>query len=220
MFIGRTDAKAETLILWPLRVKSWLFAKDSDAGRDWGQEEKGMTEDEIAGWNHWLHGHEFEWTPGLVMAREAWNAAVHEVTKSRSRLSDWTQLNWILQNNLSLKFLDFELPAKCVSLRQCFILILCLPTALWIRSPEFHYPERYQTVVGHTETWKWLINISQNSWGFESQEKSESVAYWKILTHPFSDPPASFLKIILLFLCSYKYGSLCMNFAKWSSWLW
>ena len=62
--IGRTDAKAETPILWPPHEKSWLIGKDSDAGRDWGQEEKGMTEDEMAGWHHWLDGRESEWTPG------------------------------------------------------------------------------------------------------------------------------------------------------------
>ena len=60
VFIGRTDAKAETPILWPPHAKSWLIGKDSDAGRDWGQEEKGMTEDEMAGWHHRLNGHEFE----------------------------------------------------------------------------------------------------------------------------------------------------------------
>ena len=65
MFIGRTDAEAETPVLWPPHVKSWLIGKDSDAGRDWGQEEKGMTEDEMAGWHHWLDGRESEWTPGV-----------------------------------------------------------------------------------------------------------------------------------------------------------
>ena len=60
VFTGRTDAKAETPVLWPLHVKSGLIGKDSDAGRDWGQEEKGMTEDEMAGWHHQLNGHEFE----------------------------------------------------------------------------------------------------------------------------------------------------------------
>ena len=65
VFIGRTDAEAETPILWPPHATSWLIGKDSDAGRDWGQEEKGMTEDEMAGWHHWLEGHEFEWTPGV-----------------------------------------------------------------------------------------------------------------------------------------------------------
>ena len=65
VFIGRTDAKAETPILWPPYAKSWLIRKDSDAGRDWGQEEKGTTEDEKAGWYHGLDGRESEWTPGV-----------------------------------------------------------------------------------------------------------------------------------------------------------
>ena len=59
VFIGRTDAEAETPILWPPHEKSSVIGKDSDAGRDWGQEQKGMTEDEIAGWHHQLDGHEF-----------------------------------------------------------------------------------------------------------------------------------------------------------------
>jgi len=64
-FFGRTDAKAETPVLWPPHSKSWLIGKDSDAGRDWGQEEKGMTEDEMAGWHHRLDGRESEWTLGV-----------------------------------------------------------------------------------------------------------------------------------------------------------
>ena len=65
VFIGRTDVEAETPILWPSHAKGWLIGKDPDAGRDWGQEEKGTTEDEMAGWNHWLDGHEFVWTLGV-----------------------------------------------------------------------------------------------------------------------------------------------------------
>ena len=60
MIIGRTDAKAETPILWPPHAKSLLIGKVSDAGRDWGKEQKGTTEDEMAGWHHPLDGHEFE----------------------------------------------------------------------------------------------------------------------------------------------------------------
>ena len=60
VFPGRTDAKAETPILWPPHAKSWLIGKDSDAGRDWGQEDKGTTEDEMVGWHHRLGGNEFE----------------------------------------------------------------------------------------------------------------------------------------------------------------
>ena len=58
-FFGRNDAKAEVPVLWPPHAKSFLIGKDSDAGRDWGQEEKGMTEDEMAGWHHRLYAHEF-----------------------------------------------------------------------------------------------------------------------------------------------------------------
>ena len=65
VFIGRTDAEAETAILWSPDVKSWLICKDPDAGKDWGQEEKGMTEDEMVGWHHQHNGHGFGWTPGV-----------------------------------------------------------------------------------------------------------------------------------------------------------
>ena len=65
VFIGRTDVEAETPILWPPHAKSWLIGKDPDAGKDWGQEEKGMTEHEMVGWHHWLDGHGFGWTLGV-----------------------------------------------------------------------------------------------------------------------------------------------------------
>ena len=65
MFIGRTDVEVETPILWPPDAKSWLIWKDLGAGKDWGQEEKGMTEDEMAGWHHQFDGHGFGWTLGV-----------------------------------------------------------------------------------------------------------------------------------------------------------
>ena len=65
IFIGRTDAEAEAPILWPPDAKSWLIIKDPETGKDWGQEEKGATEDEMVGWHHWLGGHEFEQAPGI-----------------------------------------------------------------------------------------------------------------------------------------------------------
>ena len=107
-FFGRNDAKAETPVLWPPDAKSWLIGKDSDAGRDWGQEEKGTTEDEMAGWHHELDGHESEWTLGDGDGQGTWRAAIHGVAKSRTWLNDWTELNWtevrncVLQMNSSL----------------------------------------------------------------------------------------------------------------------
>ena len=83
ILIGRTDAEAEAPILWPPDVKSWLIGKDPDAGKDWRQEEKGMTEDKMGGWHQW-------------------HAAVHRVAKSRTRLNDWMNNKWRLRRkNLS-----------------------------------------------------------------------------------------------------------------------
>ena len=94
IYIGRTDAEAETLKLWPPDVKNWLIQKDPDAGKYCGQEEKGTTEDEMVGWHHWLNGYEFEQALWVGDGQEAWHAAVHGVTKSWTQLSDWAKLNW------------------------------------------------------------------------------------------------------------------------------
>ena len=91
IFIGRTDAKAEVPILWPPEVKNQLTGKDTDAGKDWGQEEKGVTGNKMVGWHHQFSGHEFEQTP-IVKDKEARHAAVHRVTKSWIWLSDWQQI--------------------------------------------------------------------------------------------------------------------------------
>ena len=92
VFIVRSDVEAETPILWPPDAKSWLIGKDPDAGKDWGQEEKGMTEDEMVGWHHRLSGHGFGWTPGVddgqggLVCCGSWGHRVRH---------DWvTELNW------------------------------------------------------------------------------------------------------------------------------
>ena len=91
VFFRRNGAKAETIVLWPLHAKSWLTGKDSDAGRDWGQEEKGMTEDEMAEWHHRLDGREFQWTPGVgdgqggLVCCNSWACKEWDTTE---------QLNW------------------------------------------------------------------------------------------------------------------------------
>ena len=91
--LGRTDAEAKAPILWPPDVKNWLTGKDPDAGKDWRQE-KGMTEVEIAGWHHWLNGHEFEQAPGDGKGQGSLvcflGVVVHGVAKNWTWLSDWT----------------------------------------------------------------------------------------------------------------------------------
>ena len=97
-FFGRNDTKAETPVLWPPHAKSWLTGKDSDAGRDWGQEKKGTTEDEIAGWHHWLDGRESEWTPGVgdgqggLACYDSWGRKESDTTE---RLI-WSALIWCI----------------------------------------------------------------------------------------------------------------------------
>ena len=95
IFIRRTDAEAETPILWPPNVKNWLIWKDPDAGKDWRRwEEKGMTEDEMVGWHHQLYGHESEWTPGVgdgqggLVCCDSWGRKESDTTE---RLN-WTEL--------------------------------------------------------------------------------------------------------------------------------
>ena len=101
VFVGRTDVEAETPILWPPHVKSWLIWKDPDAGKDWGQEEKETTEGQMVGWHHLLNGHEFGWTPGVgdgqggLACCSSWGC-------KESDMTEW--LNW---TELIYKFMDF-----------------------------------------------------------------------------------------------------------------
>ena len=82
VFIGRTDAEAEAPVLWPPHAKGWLIGKDPDAGRDCGQEEKGTTEDEMAGWHHRLDVHEFGWTLGVGDGQGGLACCIHGVAES------------------------------------------------------------------------------------------------------------------------------------------
>ena len=96
-FIGRTNAEAKVPILWPPDEKSWLIGKDLDVGKDWGQEKKGPTEDEMVGCHHWVNGHEFEQTPGYSEGQgglaccDSWGRKESDTTE---RLN-WTELNCV-----------------------------------------------------------------------------------------------------------------------------
>ena len=105
-FFGRNDAKAETPVLWPPHAKSWLIGKDSDAGSDWGHEEKRTTEDEMAGWHPWLDRLESEWTPGDGDGQGGL-ACCGSFAKSWTRLSNWTELNWT-EEWINSKFLLYS----------------------------------------------------------------------------------------------------------------
>ena len=101
VFVGRTDAEGETPILWLPHAKSWLIGKDPDAGRDWGQEEKGMTEGEVAGWQYWLDALEFGWTlrvgegQGNLVCCDSWG-------RKQSDTTEW--LNWTELNSITIPF--------------------------------------------------------------------------------------------------------------------
>jgi len=103
VFFGRTDVEAETPILWPPHEKSWLIGKAPDAGKDWRQEEKGTTEDEIVGWHHRLNGHGFGWTPGVgdrqggLACCSLWGRKESDTTE---RLN-WTERFWVVAFSLS-----------------------------------------------------------------------------------------------------------------------
>ena len=121
VFLGRTDAKAETPILWPPHAKSWLIGKDSDAGRDWGQEEKGTTEDEMAGWHHRCDGREFEWSLGVgdgqggLVYCNSWCLKESDMTEWLS----WTELNCFLVIKKLTPVL-IALPHICIVLSSNF----------------------------------------------------------------------------------------------------
>ena len=96
VFIGRTDVEAETPILWLPDAKSWLIWKDPDAGKDWGQEEKGTTEDEMVGWHHWLNEHGFGWTPGVGDGQGGLVCCGSRGGKELDMTEQlkWNELNW------------------------------------------------------------------------------------------------------------------------------
>jgi len=144
------DAKAETPILWPPHAKSWLIGKDSDAGRDWGQEEKGTTEDEMAGWHQWLDGHEFEWIPG-VGDGQGGLACCNSWGRKESDTTDW--LNWTESDLCFYVFgtlFLFVLFYFRFQVRSCIYVFLCLT-----------YFTHYNV---HPSSHKWKISLLFYGW--------------------------------------------------------
>ena len=111
LFIGRTNAEAEAPILWPTDANSWLIWKDPDAGKDWGQEEKGMTEDKMVGWHQWLNGHEFEQAPavsdawGSLACCSSWGHKKSDMTEQPNWTDDTSIFNF-LRNHHSVFLID------------------------------------------------------------------------------------------------------------------
>ena len=116
VFFGRNNAKAETPVLWPPHAKSWLIGKDSDAGRDWGQEEKGITKDEMAGWHHGLDGRESGWTPGVGDGQEGLVCCDSWGRKELDRAErlNWTEPNLSYVYQMSINLLSVNLTKRKV----------------------------------------------------------------------------------------------------------
>ena len=124
IFLGRTDAEAETPILWSPDAKSWLTGKDPDARTDWEQEETGATEDEMVGWHHRLDGHGFGWTLGVGDGQRglgccnSWGRKESDMTE---RL-DWTELNWTelkISHTATKKIMHAATKAWCGQINKC-----------------------------------------------------------------------------------------------------
>jgi len=118
VFIGRTDFEAETSILWPPHAKSWLIGKDPDAGKDWGQEEKGTTEDEMVGWHHRLNGHGFGWTLGVgngqggLVCCGSWGLKESDTTEQLN----WTEFTFSLFSWWIFFSLIYRIPINIINL--------------------------------------------------------------------------------------------------------
>ena len=157
IFIGRTDAEAKTPILWPTDAMNWLIGKDHDAGKDWRQEEKGMTEDEMDGWHHWLYGHEFEQAAGVgdgqgsLVRCSPWGHKESDTTE---------QLNWMLPK------LQLDGQGKVVKIGRlyCFFNFLTISacSAIYYLFPfitiNFHCIIAYTVVVVKLLSHVWLFD--------------------------------------------------------------
>ena len=212
IFTGRTDAETETPILWPPDVKYWLIRKNPDAGRDWRQEEKGTTEDEMVGWHHRLR-----WTWGLselwelVMDREAWRAAANWVTKSRTQLSKWTEGSFLAFTPLSIPVSNWpSAPTTCETASEWIYfsdLVLChLPLSKLHQFKTFslNCDDSLQLVYRH------LLPASKLS------PIGNPHSILKTHTHSFTLTISVSLSVFLfLSLCTFLFFISSLQFHKW-----
>ena len=164
VFIGRTDAEAETPVLWPPHAKSWLIGKDPDAGRDWGQEEKGLAEYEMAGWHHWLDGHEFEYTLGVGDGQgglECCNSRGRQESDTTERLN-WTELNLKgMEHYFLIRIWQSFLTLELVSNTYLFFCIL------WYG--RLYYPKHFLNPPLKFQRKTWLVHLKASSQPLISQ---------------------------------------------------
>ena len=162
VFIGRTDVEAETPIFWPPHVKSWLIWKDPEVGKDWVQEEKGMTEDEMVGWHHWLNGHEFGWTLGVgdgqggLACCGSW---AHKESDTAER-PNWTELIGLI--SLKSKGLPRVFPNTTIQKHEFFSAQL----SLWSNS-HIHIRLLEETIA--LTRWTFVGNNTLSSFSAEEQ---------------------------------------------------
>ena len=140
IFIGRADAEAGAPVLWPPDAKNWLIGKDPDAGKDWRQEEKGTTEDEMVGWCHRFYGMSLSKLRELMMDREAWHATVHEVAKNRTQPCNWSELFPVCFSSLITKMSVFNLVISC----------LTISNLSWFMDLTFRLPIQYCSLQHQT----------------------------------------------------------------------
>ena len=156
--IGRTDVEAEAPVLWLLDAKSWLIGKDPDAGKDWSQEEKGMTEDEMVGWHHWFNRHEFEQTlrdserQGRLVCCSPWGCKVSDMTERLNKKAPVKTYYW--ENFYGEKFINFHLSV------DIFLVRLSVTTWEWVHIGKTYFSGKH--LYHHLDfqiSWHWVGQI-------------------------------------------------------------